>query len=110
MTQKQKAMENDKQIKAICFGAKVLEEMLAGIGDGDAQEVAQFYQDNLGDIIEVVCLTCEQHEEIVVMQGQITSKLVMMAVLDLKLKAREQFEILYTKCVLKPVISRIKKA
>ena len=34
-------------------------------------------------------------------------KLFMMHILNMKLEVREQFEIMYVKCVLKPVISRI---
>ena len=34
---------------------------------------------------------------------------IMMKILDLKLELREQFEIMYVRCVLKPVIGRNKK-
>jgi hypothetical protein len=46
---------------------------------------------------------------IVVNQGQILFSFLMLTILKSKLRLREHFEILFVKCVLKPVLNRIRK-
>lgn len=42
-------------------------------------------------------------------QAQMLFSFIMRTIMDKKLPLREQFEILYVKCVLKPVLNRIRK-
>ena len=69
-----------------------------------------FLMRNINQACEVVSLGCEQKEIIINNHAQALSKLFMMEIIEQKLPLREQFEILYVKTVLKPVITKIQDA
>jgi hypothetical protein len=109
MTLKERDRINVQYIKAITFGLKVIEEMLAQFFSTAGQgEVKAFLIENCHLLMQVMCLSCEQGEQVIKNQAQILFQLVMFQILDLKIPIREQFEIMYIKCVLKPLVNRIK--
>jgi hypothetical protein len=84
----------------------VLEEILH-VRSCKGQSIADFIQQNINEVVQLTCLACEQDEALIKNQAQMLFKLLMNEILTNKLPLREQFEILYVKCVLKPVIGRI---
>jgi len=71
MTQKEKAKDNEKQIKAIAFGLKCFEEVILKVklrfalkaGDKNSKDADKFLKEfiigNIGLITEVLSTTCE---------------------------------------------------
>lgn len=109
MTVKERDIINVKFIRAITFGLKVIEEILYEFSSiKSKEEISQFFLQNINGIVQVTCLSCEQGESVIKNQAQILFQQLMFHILNLKVPVREQFEILFIKCVLKPVISRIK--
>lgn len=109
MTQKERDVINVKFIRAITFGIKVIEEILHEFCIANTQDqITSFFKQNIDAIVQVTSLSCEQGEQVIKNQAQILFQQIMFQILTLKIPVREQFEILFIKCVLKPVISRIK--
>lgn len=105
MTQAQKNKENEKLIKSIAFSLTVFEEVLHSVClSRSAEDFGSFLITNFNLIVELVCLCCEQKEKIVQLQAQQLFLFLLQQILQLRLPLREQFEILYVKCALKPVI------
>lgn len=67
-----------------------------------------FIPENINTLVHMTCLACEHQDLIVKTQGQMLFQFVMTHIMKHKLALREQFEILYVKCALKPIINRIK--
>ena len=73
------------------------------------QEFGDLIVLNIDDIVEVVCISCEQNELLIKFQAQILFQYLFRIILDQMLPLREQLEIMYIRCVLKPVVTRVKK-
>ena len=105
MSQSEKQTLNEKQVKVTTYGLKVLEEILHTYSC-KGQSITEFILENIDELVLLTCLACEQEEALMKNQAQMMFKLLMSEILNSKMALREQFEILYVKCVLKPVISR----
>ena len=110
MTQKERDRSNIQHIRAITFGLKVIEDILTTFClDATSLDITAFFTSHINLIAEITSLSCEQSEQVIKNQSQILFHLIMTQILELKIPVREQFEIMYIKCVLKPIISRINK-
>jgi translation elongation factor EF-1beta len=110
MSQKEKKSINEKQVKATTFGLKALEELMHHfMCQAKSEEVADFITENIGKIVEVTSIACEQEEVLIKIQAQMLFTFFSSQILGLKLPLREQYEIMYIKCVLKPILNRIQK-
>lgn len=107
ISQLEKNSINEKELKTICFGIKAAEEILHNYAKD--HELNEFIIANIGKLVELTCLASEQPDIIVKSLAQSLFKLLMHNILSKKLPLREQFEILYVKCALKPVLTRMKK-
>ena len=105
MTQSEKQALNEKQVKVTTYGLKVLEEILHKYSC-KGQSITEFIHENINELVLLTCLACEQEGALMKNQAQMLFKLLMSEILNNKMALREQFEILYVKCVLKPIISR----
>lgn len=110
MSQLEKQRLNEKQVKIIVFFLKALEDILENyLLSGNGEQLANFTVQNINKIAELTSVACEQEDIIIRNQGQLVFQFFMNQILVLKLPLREQFEVMYVKCAIKPVIKRMKK-
>lgn len=98
---------NRRVIEYIIFMIKTIEDCLRKIKDDT--ELCSLILILKNVIIEVICVGGENDEIMIRNQSQQLFSLLLKIILDLKLAMREELELMFTKLVLKPIITQTKK-